>query len=85
MLAKVCHVFAGEHESFRNAFRRMLCDRDPSVMFASLCVLRDLCEREAGKRKLGPRLRIDFETNRETLLTPYDYHKVPRRSRRLRF
>ena len=27
----------------------MLCDRDPSVMFASLCVLRDLCEREAGK------------------------------------
>ena len=62
-----------------NAFRRMLCDRDPSVMFASLCVLRDLCEREAGKYvNLVPSfVSILKQIVERRLPTSYDYHKVP--------
>ncbi|CAL6430166.1 unnamed protein product [Bathycoccus prasinos] len=62
-----------------NAFRRMLCDRDPSVMFASLCVLRDLCEREAGKYvNLVPSFVSILKQIVERRLPPsYDYHKVP--------
>ena len=62
-----------------NSFRRMLCDRDPSVMFASLCVLRDLCEREAGKYvNLVPSfVSILKQIVERRLPTSYDYHKVP--------
>ena len=66
-------------EHLGNAFRRMLCDADPSVMFASLCVLRDLCEREPAKYvNLVPSfVSILKQIVERRLPTSYDYHKVP--------
>lgn len=59
--------------------RRMLCDKDPSVMGAVLCALGELAPRNPGSfRNLAPSFISILKQITDGLLhKSYDYHKVP--------
>ncbi|CAN0334943.1 unnamed protein product [Ascophyllum nodosum] len=67
----VCHM--GEH------LRRMLCDKDPSVMGAALCLLHDLAKVDATSFKdLVPSfVSILKQITEHRLPRDFDYHRMP--------
>lgn len=64
---------------FGDQIRRMLCDRDPSVMGASLCILHDLvCATSVEYKDLVPSfVSILKQIMEHRLPREYDYHRIP--------
>lgn len=62
-----------------DALRRALCDRDPSVMGATLCLLHDLAEANPGDYKdLVPSfVSILKQITEHRLPREFDYHRIP--------
>ncbi|KAL6045017.1 AP-4 complex subunit epsilon [Balamuthia mandrillaris] len=65
--------------SLRDQVRACLCDPDPSVMAATLCLLQDLITRDANSWKdLAPSIaNIAGQVIDRCLPRHYDYHSVP--------
>eukprot|EP00003_Mantamonas_plastica_P010897 TRINITY_DN2043_c0_g1_i4.p1 TRINITY_DN2043_c0_g1~~TRINITY_DN2043_c0_g1_i4.p1 ORF type:complete len:1067 (-),score=443.58 TRINITY_DN2043_c0_g1_i4:615-3815(-) len=64
---------------YGDAFRRALCDRDPSVMSASLCIFHDMCKEDPSECKdLVPSfVSILKQVAEHRLSKDYEYHRVP--------
>lgn len=62
-----------------DALRRALCDRDPSVMGATLCILHDLAENNPSDYKdLVPSfVSILKQITEHRLPREFDYHRIP--------
>ncbi|KAJ8609184.1 hypothetical protein CTAYLR_008415 [Chrysophaeum taylorii] len=62
-----------------DAMRRTLCDKDPSVMCAALCLLHDMIVEEPGKLKeLVPSfVSILKQVVEHRLPRDFDYHRIP--------
>eukprot|EP00897_Mesotaenium_endlicherianum_P006964 jgi/Mesen1/6296/ME000325S05437 len=60
-------------------FRQVLCDKDPSVMTASLCALYELIATDAApyKNLVGSFVSILKQVAESRLPTVYNYHKTP--------
>lgn len=60
-------------------FRRVLCDKDPSVMGASLCILHDIIKNDPpGQKDLVPSfVSILKQIIEHRLPKDFDYHRIP--------
>ena len=59
--------------------RRVLCDKDPAVMGASLCILHDMAEADPASHKdLVPSfVSILKQITEHRLPSSFDYHRMP--------